>query len=806
MGVFEHFPYSNFHEMNIDWILGLLKKWEDIADNIKEMIDEAVEEGLSELNIEEIITNTLINYEFAINVKNPPEGLTPAKGDGTTDDTAAINGCVNYAAGLPNGGIVFFPQGLYLTDTVTLPSNVTLMGLSKHNVKLVKKSSANSTFIGGNGSNNAIYGITLDGNQASSTVQVNGFVGTPVDMEIRECDINNCGGRGVSWNGTNLTIDSVEFDSSGINCLLINGNGNVSVKNVLFKSLSEATGDGVIVVNSDNCDIDFRSVATCNQCLVLEGENNYVHCRITGATIPVTDNGSGNSVINVVGDYKIGADNLQINVGGDTTVNGQDVVINGTEHVDINGEDVVLNPKNPLTYKAPESYSKVFNSVRFKDGSTNYDVLVANEKTKLLESVYNVKMYGAKGDGVTDDTSAINLAIAAIGDSGSGGKLYFPKGTYLVSSKINLSGNTTVCGDGYDNTIIRLANNSNTSVIGCANDSNLRYYIEIRDIGIDGNCSGQTDGNCVEFYNVSESKIINCRISNPKNNAIFFGGDNSILIVLSNLILRGDENSTVGNGIYMESGTSDLVVTDIDAGWFTNGSGVLLSQCEGSSLMNVMAWQCQSCIKIYQGERTRISNCLADLSKQWGFVFLETDLVQAVNCQSRESGQIANNTYDGFYINGVSNNNAEKILLSNCVAYSSKSRSGLYIDTYSSNIKISNCDFTGNAIGIVNNGSDVDIDKASLMGYGNITNVDFSSSTVYTLNLEESGNDFINCYGTASASVSLIMPKNYSSHIVRNSTGETLTCSTAGDSSGAVIENNETKLVIYNGSQMVVVS
>lgn len=433
MGVFEHFPYSNFHEMNLDWILGLLKKWEDIADNIKEMIDEAVEEGLSELNIEEIITNILINYEFAINVKNPPEGLTPAKGDGTTDDTAAINGCVNYAAGLSNGGIVFFPQGLYLTDTITLPSNVTLMGLSKHNVKLVKKASANSTFIGGNGSNNAIYGITLDGNQASSTVQVNGFIGMPVNLEIRECNINNCGGRGVSWSGTNLTIDSVEFEGSGINCLLLNGNGNVSVKNVLFKSLSEATGDGVIVVNSDNCDIEFSSVATCNQCLVLEGENNYVHCRITGATIPVTDSGSGNSVINVVGDYKIGADNLQVNVSGDTTVNGQDVVINGA--------DVVLNPTNPLTYKAPSDLNQYFKSIQFKNGDSVYNVLVEGTYFNNLVNVANVLSFGAVADGNTDCTTAFQNAI----DSSQ--LVFIPSGHYKFNSTLNITKPIVILGE-----------------------------------------------------------------------------------------------------------------------------------------------------------------------------------------------------------------------------------------------------------------------------------------------------------------------------------------------------------------------
>ncbi|KAA8567338.1 hypothetical protein EYC84_010368 [Monilinia fructicola] len=60
-------------------------------------------------------------------------------------------------------------------------------------------------------------------------------------------------------------------------------------------------------------------------------------------------------------------------------------------------------------------------------------------------SVYrNVKDYGAKGDGVTDDTAAINAAISAGGRCGKGcssttttpAVVYFPSGTYLISSSI----------------------------------------------------------------------------------------------------------------------------------------------------------------------------------------------------------------------------------------------------------------------------------------------------------------------------------------------------------------------------------
>ena len=53
--------------------------------------------------------------------------------------------------------------------------------------------------------------------------------------------------------------------------------------------------------------------------------------------------------------------------------------------------------------------------------------------------VCNVKnpVFGATGDGVTDDTAAIVSAIETVG-YGGGGTVYFPQGTYLVTSTINL--------------------------------------------------------------------------------------------------------------------------------------------------------------------------------------------------------------------------------------------------------------------------------------------------------------------------------------------------------------------------------
>lgn len=68
-----------------------------------------------------------------------------------------------------------------------------------------------------------------------------------------------------------------------------------------------------------------------------------------------------------------------------------------------------------------------------------------NSNPNSYQVFRNVKDFGAKGDGVTDDTAAINSAISSGGRCAPGSCasttttpaiVYFPAGTYLVSSSI----------------------------------------------------------------------------------------------------------------------------------------------------------------------------------------------------------------------------------------------------------------------------------------------------------------------------------------------------------------------------------
>ena len=103
---------------------------------------------------------------------------------------------------------------------------------------------------------------------------------------------------------------------------------------------------------------------------------------------------------------------------------------------------------------------------------------------------FNVKDFGAVGDGVTNDRAAIQAAILAANPLGGaefernkqGGIVYLPAGTYLVNY-IRLQRNVTLMGDGMGTTILQ-QDGVNTAVIANAGDT--EYPIAICNLRIKG--------------------------------------------------------------------------------------------------------------------------------------------------------------------------------------------------------------------------------------------------------------------------------------------------------------------------------
>lgn len=92
---------------------------------------------------------------------------------------------------------------------------------------------------------------------------------------------------------------------------------------------------------------------------------------------------------------------------------------------------------------------------------------------------YNVKDYNAKGDGVTDDTAAIQLTIDVAAKQPKS-MVYFPAGSYKTSATLRLSSNLQYAGAGRELSIIAGSGN-----IGTLLDARDLDTIEIKDLKVD---------------------------------------------------------------------------------------------------------------------------------------------------------------------------------------------------------------------------------------------------------------------------------------------------------------------------------
>lgn len=96
-----------------------------------------------------------------------------------------------------------------------------------------------------------------------------------------------------------------------------------------------------------------------------------------------------------------------------------------------------------------------------------------------LDDILNVKDYGAKGDGITDDTDAIQRAIEDRWTSKSDivdrqlmsmVNILFPAGTYKISKALKLYPLTSLIGEGANRTVIKMVQSTDPCILRTADN------------------------------------------------------------------------------------------------------------------------------------------------------------------------------------------------------------------------------------------------------------------------------------------------------------------------------------------------
>lgn len=106
-------------------------------------------------------------------------------------------------------------------------------------------------------------------------------------------------------------------------------------------------------------------------------------------------------------------------------------------------------------------------------------------------NVFNIKNYGAIGDGVTDETQAIQSALNAAAKAAPA-TVYFPAGTYIVNGMIEMKNNVSWQGDSRDTSIIKAGPNFASAVQPwwqalIYSDSKSISQVEFKNLTVDGN-------------------------------------------------------------------------------------------------------------------------------------------------------------------------------------------------------------------------------------------------------------------------------------------------------------------------------
>lgn len=360
MGLWEQFPYPDYHNLNLDWILQKIKEFGVTIEGLDEYIEQKIKEGLDALGLEQIVIDILSKYAYAINVKTPPNGLLPASGNGTTNDYATIQGCIDYASSI-GGGVVFFPYGKYLTNSLSMRSNVSILGFDQYSTELILSGGANKPLLSGTIDNVSISGLTLNAKQSSQVNNIDAIELLGHHINIENVIAEDCyTSINIEKNGTSIVIKNVICNIASDACLRVGGtNGGLMVDGLEMTGLSTNLGAAYIV--SDSNDDVYKNINIHGSGAIgidVAGSGNYFEGRITGVTE----------------DYN--------NINGDNTFNiigkSSDATYIGT--VKLKANDIIIDPINPITYKAPIKYNDRYSYVIAKDhNNTQYNILVAGE-------------------------------------------------------------------------------------------------------------------------------------------------------------------------------------------------------------------------------------------------------------------------------------------------------------------------------------------------------------------------------------------------------------------------------------------
>lgn len=285
--------------------------------------------------------------------------------------------------------------------------------------------------------------------------------------------------------------------------------------------------------------------------------------------------------------------------------------------------DITLNNVNitgDISYKNPELFDVNFNSIKFKHNNTEYDVLVANNNTKNLNNYANIKNFGAVGDGIADDTDAIQAAV----NQTEIDTIYFPPGKYHTTRSIILRDGIRITSSGINT--VEMLNSFPTGTFTLANNifiENINFETDNNESGFalygDG-CFGVNLNHVYSlggFFNKTKSKFI--KMVNSWHTLLMYdviidcGTVNGYAIELIS-----DGNNDINKDVQMRN-------VFVDTWAATEGGCIYIDSALGVTLNDCIIRSHNYCINMVRTHGTGIATCDAEMT------FFDTDITNQTN-------------------------------------------------------------------------------------------------------------------------------------------------------------------------------
>ena len=505
-------------------------------------------------------------------------------------------------------------------------------------------------------------------------------------------------------------------------------------------------------------------------------EQLWWFCDFLQNTVIPTVNNNGHAVEelqNLYVELKSYVDNYFDNLDVQTEINNKldSMVADGTlpeivasylNSKAIFGFDNVESMKN-ATNLINGSYAKTLGYYEINDGGeATYKITNTVNETEYQEELgnglfatllinndsVNVHQFGAKGDGTTDDSNAINLAL-----SSKAYNISFIKGnTYMVR--------------GYE---AGQPEGSTTGLIGTTG------------LIIPSN----------KNVDLSESTI-KC-ITNSRQNYNIFTIAEKENIILKNGTIIGDRATHTGAtgewgyGVAIKSSTNiTLDNLKISECW---GDGINLNNNGNGSILN---------------KNITINNCICDSNRRQGISIENGDIINVINSQFNNTGN--NNLYTapgaGCDVEPGTNQNVKNVLFDNC-SFNSNYGAGLLLDgTNVSLITVNNCKLINNKQNGSNSSLAIlnakDIKVLNCIGEREETESYFTVPVNAKGNVTFIGNSFKNMYlsmtNTNLSNSTIVFENNYfyrNKDLPYNSTIQTLNSTNTTGNNILIIKNNK---------------